>query len=386
MKTQESPRHAGCGPWACIDRSAIAHNLNWLRRRLAHGHRGTAPRLWAVVKADAYGHGLRHALAALGHADGVAVSGLEDVMRVRRKGWNRPVLLLSAAGLQAEDLRDPTLGELHLVIDEPAMLEQLERQPAGLTHIHAWLRYAGRLGSQGFHDASYADAYERLHALSRVGALAGAGHLHHYASAEDPQALAAERQAFAAVTAGMPGPRCTGNSAALCSHSTVAETAHGQWLRCGLLLYGASALPGRTGAELGLRPAMSLHARLLAIQPVAAGHTVGYGDSFRATQDTCIGVVGIGYGHGIPRRLWQHGRLLAGRKGRPVPLAGRVAMDTLTVDLGPQPAERPGDIMTIWGQAEDSAALAVETVAAACDTIAAELLCSLTARVPLVGR
>lgn len=379
---------AGPGPWAGIDRQAIAHNLAWLRQRLQDTPRPAGappPRLWAVVKANAYGHGLENALPALSTAEGLSVGTLEDLARVRRLGWDGPVLLLSTAGVSLQSLRDPALGKLHIVIDAPAALHELEGLPGGLPRAHAWLRYAGHLSGQGFDDTDYADAYRRVQALAQNRLLAAAGHLHHYAASDDPRALALERQAFAHVTDGLPGLRCTGNSAALCSDVPVPIHPAGQWLRCGLLLYGASALPGLTGAELGLRPAMSLHARLLSVRRIAAGQAVGYGDSFRTPRDTCIGVVGIGYGHGVPRNLWRHGHLLAGHHGRLVALAGRVAMDCLTVDLGPQPPEQPGEIMTLWGTTAAGTALPVETVAQSCDTIAAEILTSLTARVPLVA-
>lgn len=377
---------ADYGPWASIDPTAIAHNLAWVRRRMPQAPTNTPPpRLWAVVKADAYGHGLHHALGALGASDGIAVATLSDVLRVRKLGWHQPVLLLSAAGLNPSALGDPALGELHIVIDDDAALQRLEHMPCPLPHIHAWLRYTGHLQSQGFDDISYPAAFRRLQALAQNGALAAAGHLHHYAMAEDAQALAAERHAFARVTAGLPGPHSTGNSAALCSVAHYPIHPAGHWLRCGLALYGASALPGRTGTQLGLRPAMSLHARLLVVRRVAAGQSVGYGDSYRAPQDTHIGVVGIGYGHGLPRNLWRRGQLLAGKAGRPVPLAGRVAMDCLTVDLGGHPGEKPGDIMTLWGQSPAGVALPVEAAAQACDTIAAELLTGLTSRLPLLA-
>jgi len=387
---------AGPGPWAGISTAAIAHNLAWLRRRVqtagaqagagggAGGAPGSPPRLWAVVKADAYGHGLHHALAAAGAADGVCVSDLDDAWRVRRQGWQQPVLVLSAWGLRADTLRDPALGELHVVIDDPATLHTIASAAPGLPQLHVWLRHAGHLYTLGFAGTAYTDAFQRLHARAQAGALAGVGHLHHYAAAENADTLAVERQAFATAAAGLPGPHCTGNSAALCGGAAIPVHAQDQWLRCGLALYGASALPGVTGPQLGLRPAMSLRARLLNVQHVAPGQTVGYGGSFRATQATCIGVVGIGYGHGVPRQLWQRGGVLAGRHGRRVPLAGRVAMDCLTVDLGAAPPEAPGDIITLWGHAPGGACLPVEEAAQACDTIAAELLTGLTARTPLI--
>lgn len=383
MNTGGYPHLGSWGPRARIDCQAISHNLAWLRRRVASAGTQPVPRIWAVIKANAYGHGLAHAVAALQNADGLAVSDPHDAYHVRSLGWGGPLLLLSACGLEVDTLADPALGELHVVIDDEYQLALLEASRLTGRGLHVWLRYAGRLGSHGLGDPAYGRAYARLQSLQRAGILAQVGHLHHYASAEDPDALRQERSEFAALVGHHPGPCNTGNSAALCGAAPEALDDRTQWLRCGLLLFGASALPGVTGADLGLRPAMSLQAPLLAVRHIRAGQTVGYGESFRTQRDTYIGVVGVGYSHGIPRSLWQHGRLLAGHGGRPVPAAGRVAMDTLTVDLGPDAPEQPGDVMTLWGQTAGGAHLPVETVAAACSTIAAELLTSLTARVPL---
>src|SRR5690606_2936668 len=201
---------------------------------------------------------------------------------------------------------------------------------------------------------------------------------------ERPRLVPADLAALSALTHDLPGPRCTGSSAALCNLDTLALHGQEDWVRCGRTLYGASALPGLTGASLGIMPAMSVQARILVVRRVAAGETVGYGAEFRANRNTCIGIVGIGYGHGVPRNLWQHGFVLAGRKGRRVPLAGRVAMDCLSIDLGPEPTEAPGDVVTLWGCAPGGGALPVEEAGQACDTIAAELLTGLTARLPLL--
>lgn len=376
------------GPWASIDRQAIAGNLAWLKQRLSRGEQqaGARARIWAVVKADAYGHGLEHALAALQHADGLGVATLEDVHQLRRRGWRGPILLLSIWGLSPVNLADPVLGELHVVVDDAAQLGLMETLPTPRPALHAWLRHAGHLRGTGLDAADYAAAFERLRSLATHGRIAAAGHFLHYAASEDPALLESERQSFAADAGALPGPRCTGNSAALCGEGgTGPMHADGHWLRCGLLLYGASALPGLTGTQLGLRPAMSLHAHLLSVRRVKAGQTVGYGGSFRAPRDTFIGVVGAGYGHGVPRMLWQKGWLLTGRDGRRVALAGRCAMDCLTVDLGPDAQDQPGDVMTLWGRSPCGAMLPVEDAALACDTIAAEMLTSLTARVPRVA-
>jgi len=378
------------GPWAVIHRNAISHNLSWLRQRLYHCSPGAPVRVWAVVKADAYGHGLTHTVPALQQADGLGVTTPDDVRRLRRQGWQKPILLLSASGVRAEEICDPSLGELHLVIDEPSQLDQLERlarlpESRRPTRLNTWLRYAGRLGNLGFDVTEYAPAFERLLALKTKGLVVEAGHLHHYAGAEDADALRAERNEFATVVGRLPGPFSTGNSAALCGSLPETLRQEGHWLRCGLLLYGASALPGTAGAQLGLRPAMSVHARLVAVRYLKAGQNVGYGDTFQTQRDTWVGTACIGYSHGVPRQLWEQGHALVGPSGRPVPYAGRVAMDCLSLDLGPNACEQVGDIVTLWGHAPNGAALPVETVAASCSTIAAELFTGLTSRLPLIS-
>lgn len=374
------------GPWAEIDCQAIADNLAWLRQRIDNANMGPPARIWAVVKANAYGHGLLNALAALQHADGLCVNSLDDAICLRQAGWQGPLLLLSAYGLRPSDLADPCLGELHLVIDAPDPLHALAQLQSNSPHLHAWLRYAGRLGGQGFEDSTYPAAFEQLQALLQARIIKQAGHLHHYAAAEDPQSLVEERQVFMQTVGKLPGPHSTGNSAALCGDLPEGIHKPGHWLRCGLLLYGASARPGCTGSQLGLRPAMHLRARLTSVKRVKAGQTVGYGDSYRAPRDTLVGTVSIGYSHGLPRCFWEHGQVLVNRTARVVPSAGRVAMDCLAVDLGPTATERAGDIVTVWGSASAQLHQPVETVATACSTIAAELFTSLTARVPLIAR
>ena len=398
------PPFCGAAPCAYIDRSAIRHNLRWLTQRLHRRYASndrsscTRPKIWVVMKANAYGHGLDLALPALADADGVCVSSLDDVLRVRVAGWRKPILVLSIWGVSWRDFTDISVGDnLHIVIDDERQLQELEQMAAHGAwrrdlRLTAWLRHAGELRSQGFSDEPYRLAFERLRILRDTGVLAGVGHLQHYAASEDPVRLERERRAFAALTRPLGGPTCTGNSGALClpnlgdmhasPHGSCTEANH--WLRCGLLLYGASAIPGITGEGLGLRPAMSFRARLLSIRHILKGQSVGYGDSFIASQDTYIGTVGAGYGHGVPRRLWQHGTVLAGHDGRSVPLAGRVAMDSLTIDLGPDPIERIGDTITLWGRAPGGAIQSVEAVASACDTIAAELLTGLTDRTALL--
>ncbi len=364
------------GAVALIDAQAIAHNLRRLRRVLRHAGTRRAPRIWAVAKADAYGHGMEHALAGLADADGLGVLTLDDALRCRRLGWKRPILAMGADFTLA-DLRDPALYPLHVVIDRPEQLAGLAGLPLPCMP-HVWLRHCGALNHAGLQAGEYRAAFRSLHAELEAGRLAGLGHLQHYAGAEDPEQLPRERRAFHELISGMPGPLCTENSAAVLSDP--ASACLTDWVRCGIALYGISPLRGLTGRALGLRPAMALQAPLYAMQAVRAGQGVGYHGGFRAERDMRIGLVRCGYADGYPRTV--QGPCQAGVQGRMAAIVGRVSMDTLAVDLSAHPDAGPGDAVTLWGPGGPE----VESVAGWAGTISAHLCVGLTARVPRILR
>lgn len=360
-------------PLALIDHTAIAHNLKHLRQLLADARPQARPLIWAVVKADAYGHTLEHAYAGLRGADGLAVLTLDDVRLCRDLGWTGPVLAMSAQFTQAE-LEDPALYPLHLIVDHHDQLAPIQSLRPPFTP-HVWLRYRGSLNHAGLAQASYKSAYSVLHASLLSGCLAGLGHLQHYASAEEAEHLHAERQAFQALISGMPGAVCTDNSAALLSdHAAAASTT---WVRSGIALYGISPLAGLTGHDLGLRPAMVLQAPVYGFQTLQAGESLGYGGSFRATRETRVGLVRCGYAHGYPRGLPQEGCVVM-VNGRKAAIIGRVSMDTLTIDLSDHPDADCNTSVTLWGAPE----LPIESVAIKANTIPAQLCTALTERVP----
>lgn len=358
---------------AMIRPHAIARNLGCLRERLTAVRDGAPPFVWAVIKANAYGHDMALALQGLAQADGVAVRELADAYRLRELGWRKPVLVIglsSRASLHA--LRDPLLQPLHLVIDSEPLLAQLERLHVPPPHV--WLRYSGTLCQAGLGRRAYAQAWQRLQALQQAGRVAGVGHMQHYANSENGDALQTERRTFEPLFDGLSGVRCTENSAAVLLAPAYAG-AH-DWVRSGIALYGISPLADVIGADLGLQPAMQLQAPIIATQQLAAGQTLGYGGAFRAGHDLRIGLVACGYADGYPRNLTPDCPVsINGRSGR---IVGRVAMDTLTVDLSSHPQAGVGTPVTLWGDAT----VPIERVAQYADTIPAQLCSSLMARVP----
>ncbi|ALM85833.1 hypothetical protein ASB57_25360 [Bordetella sp. N] len=368
---------------ARVDAGAVAHNLATLRGLTRSD--GPAPRIWATVKADAYGHGVARVLPGLADADGLAVAQLADAHACREAGWNGPILVYGGL-LDADDISLISMPGLHLVISHPAQLDWLASADATLPALSIWLRYAGDLGMNGFDALSYLDAYRRGVALMDSGRVVTVGHFQHYGQGECRASVARADADLDALISGLPGPRSAGNSASLL-HSLVDAPAAGaatarsraDWVRPGLALYGASPLPGLDGAALGLRPAMSLHSRLISVRTVAAGERLGYGGAFVAPRAMRVGLVGCGYGDGYPRLAPAGTPVSVG--GVLVDTLGIVTMDSLLVDLTHAPAADIGTGVTLWGSEE----LPVEVVARHAGTIAAALLTSLTGRVAFIN-
>lgn len=355
---------------ATIHTDALRHNLDVLR--------GKAPdsRVVAVVKADGYGHGLERVARALRGADAYGVAALADAERIRAAGLDQPIVLLS--GFDApEDL--PRLAQLrvHSVIHHHTQLEMLEQAPPELARaLRFWLKVDTGMHRLGFAPEAVREAHARLTAL-------GAGDpvlMTHFASSDEfedgsPNARQthAQLRVFEQATAGLPGLRSLANSAAVLGW----PQAHGDWVRPGGALYGISVVAGKSGADFGLRPAMSLSTRLLAVNRIARGERVGYSGTWRAPEDMAVGVAAVGYGDGYPRAVPAGTPVLVG--GRSAQVIGRVSMDLTTIDLRRHPEARPGDPVLLWGEG-----LPVETVAGAAGTIGYEPVCSITRRVRFV--
>lgn len=352
---------------ALIHLDAIEHNLAAARARAG------ARKLWAVVKANAYGHGLERVLRSLDAADGLALLDLAEAERARAAGWRKPILLLEGV-FQPADLDDVARLRLTVTVHEPRQLEWLTHaRPAN--PIDVYLKANTGMNRLGFAGAAGLRALQALLALphARVAAVAM-----HFANADAPAdydgAASAEQQwqLFTETFAGWTGERSVSNSAALFLRGDVED----HWVRPGIALYGGTPMSGTPAAGYGLRAAMTLLSRLIAVQSVAVGQGVGYGSRWVARRPTRIGIVACGYADGYPRHAPDGTPVLVG--GRCVPIAGRVSMDMLTVDLTDAPDAEVGTPVELWG-----ARLPIDSVAEASGTVGYELMCALAPRVPV---
>jgi alanine racemase len=347
---------------ATISIAALRHNLARVRSLVSHS------RIWAVVKANAYGHGLRAALAGFAEADGLALIEFDRAEALRGEGWQGPLLMLEGP-FEAADVALAGRARLALVIHELRQLAWLA-SAAPPAPIEVYLKFNSGMNRLGFDAAGLSEAYSRLRTMPAVGAITLATH---FANADLPTGADEAMARFDAACAGLPGPHSLSNSAAVLA----LPAAHRDWVRPGVMLYGASPFADRSASACGLRPAMRLDSRLLAVQQLGPGDSVGYGSLFTATQPMRVGVVACGYADGYPRHA---------PTGTPVAVAGtrtrtlgRVAMDMLTVDLEPVPHARIGDEVELWGSRVD-----IDEVARAAGTIGYELMCALAPRVPVV--
>jgi alanine racemase len=358
---------------ARVNPAAITHNLAQLRRHLAAQSAGELPRIWATVKANAYGHGIARVLPALREADGLAVLLLSEALACRHAGWQGP-LLVYAGLLNRAEMAYLDLPDLHLVITDLAQLDWLaESQPECPPDL--WLRYTDDLDpSPGFNAVDYAAAYARAQELAQKGRVRTVSHLSHIMATRSANDISQAEQSFLQVVQPLPGPISMGHAAAYLRQG--AQVPRCDWIRHGLCLYGASVLPDVDARRLGLKPAMSVHSRLISIWEVAAGDSVCYGHAFVAPQAMRIGIVACGYGDGYPRHTVTGTPVLI--EGVRTRMLGRVSMNAMVVDLTPLPHVRVGAPVTLWGTAEISA----EEVARSAGSIAAQLFTGLTARVP----
>lgn len=346
---------------ATIDREAIAGNLRHVRQLAGRA------RVMAVVKADAYGHGLASCLPALLSADLLAVATLDEARAVRELAPEVPLLLLEGV-MSPDELRAVSKLRLEIVVHCPEQLTWLEQAGASPSK-RLWLKLDSGMHRLGFPLPDVGTIHRRLRALGGVEEIVL---MTHFACADqaDHPLNRTQIERFDAATADLEGPRCMANSAALLN---LPETRR-DWVRAGLLVYGASPLADRDGPALGLSPAMTLQTRLMAVNRIAAGESIGYGARFVVDHDSVIGVAAIGYGDGYPRNMPDGTPVCV--NGTLQPLAGRVSMDMTTIDLTDQPEARVGDPVVLWG-----AGLPVERIARAVDTIPYELMCRVTRRV-----
>jgi alanine racemase len=352
---------------AVIDTRALRSNLDTLR-----GKAGGA-RVMAVVKANAYGHGLIPVARALSNADGFAVARLEEGIALRDAGVSQPILLLEGV-CDADDLKEATRHKLELVVHEARQIDLLERQP-GVPASVVWIKADTGMNRLGFRPEEFPGALARIRALgesSREIRL-----LTHLARADEPASPMTREQLerFRALTHGLEYATSIANSAGIFGW----PEARSDWVRPGIALYGISPFSGKCGADLGLVPVMTLETRILTLRTVKRGETVGYGGIWRAPKDSRIAIVAAGYGDGIRRTLPAGTPVLV--DGARASLVGRVSMDMLAVDVTDMTHVDADARVVIWGPE-----LPVEENAVHAGTIAYELVCGVNRRVPFEYR
>lgn len=350
---------------ARIDTAALTHNLAVARTA------SPKAKVMAVIKANGYGHGLLRVARALRGADGFAVLSLDEAAQLRAEGYTHPIVLLEGF-FSPDELPEIARLRLRPVIHRADQVDILAK--ARLEHrLDILLKVDTGMHRLGLAPKRVADALARLNTMGQVGRITL---MTHFACADDPAVgVAAQLEEFHSLRSGLGDGGgvhsiTLANSAALLRYP---ET-HGDWVRPGIMLYGASPFADQAGPDLGLLPAMHLESQLIAVQTVRKGEGVGYGFTFAAERDMKVGIVACGYADGYPRHASTGTPVLIG--GQPSRTLGRVSMDMLCVDLTPAPTAHVGSPVVLWG-----AGLPVDRVAAAAGTIAYELLTAIAPRV-----
>ena len=353
---------------AQIHPEALRHNLVRLRQSSPDA------RCWAVVKANAYGHGLTHVFEALRAADGFAVLDLNEAQCLRDLGWRGPVLLLEGA-FEQRDLEWCSRLDLWHVVHHEAQIDMLSKHKTQVPQ-RVFLKMNSGMNRLGFAPQAFRSAWTRLNALPQVDEISL---MTHFARADDAHGVDAQLAVFQQFTADLPGERSLANSAALLRHGARTEVS-ADWVRPGIAMYGSSPDHGlHHAAHWDLQPAMSLKSQLIGTQQLKAGDSVGYGGLFTAAHDMAIGVVACGYGDGYPRHALTGTPVLVG--GVRTRTLGRVSMDMLCVDLTPVPTAQVGTEVTLWGRDASGQVLCIDEVAQAAGTVGYELMCALAPRV-----
>jgi alanine racemase len=355
---------------ASIHTEALHHNLTRARRAAPDA------RVWAVVKANAYGHGIERVFEGLRGADGFALLDLDEAQRVRALGWRGPILLLEGV-FEPRDLELCSRLELWHTIHCDEQLDMLATHKTHQPH-RVFLKMNSGMNRLGYTPQRFRSAWTRLNALPQVDEISL---MTHFSDADGERGIAHQMQVFNAVTQDLPGERTLGNSAATLRHADD-QAVRADWVRPGITIYGSAPdFPEHDAAHWDLRPAMTLSSRLIAVQALVAGDTVGYGSSFVAEQPLRIGVVACGYADGYPRHCSTGTPVLV--EGVRTRVLGRVSMDMITVDLTPVPHAAFGSEVTLWGRAGNGQVLPIDEVAQAGGTVGYELMCALAQRVPV---
>ena len=349
---------------ATIDPAALGHNLDVARAHAPHA------RVFAVIKANAYGHGLLRAAAALRAADGFAVIEFDAAIQLRDAGYTQRIVLLEGF-FDAREAAEGAARRLSSVVHADAQLPLLDTLVAG-SRLDVLLKINSGMNRLGYAPDAVRDTWTKLQDHPGVGKLTL---MTHFADADGARGVAWQLETFERAVAGISAPRCLANSAATLRYPQT----HGDWIRPGIMLYGSSPFPDHSAAQLDLRPVMTLTSEIIGICELRPGDTVGYGGTFRAERNMRIGIVACGYGDGYPRHAPSGTPVRVG--DRLTATVGRVSMDTLCADITDMPQAGIGTPVVLWGEGNP-----IDTVAQAAGTVSYELMCALAARVPVIEK
>jgi alanine racemase len=351
---------------ATVDLAALRHNLAVVR---AHARNA---RVLAVVKANAYGHGVARVARALAAAgvDGFALLELEAATALRESGLAQRIILLEGF-FEARELALLAQHRIGAAVHSAEQIALLQHAPAGAA-LDLLLKLNTGMNRLGFPQAQFAGALAALRASPAAGDLTL---MTHFANSDDSRGVAWQLEVFERITQGVALPRTLANSAAIVRYP---ET-HADWVRPGVMLYGATPFADVSAAALGLKPVMTLTSQIIGVQHLRAGDTVGYGGVFKAERDTRIGIVACGYADGYPRHAPSGTPVRVG--GAMTTTVGRVSMDMLCVDISALPQANIGTPVVLWGEGNP-----VDDVATAAGTVGYELLCALAPRVAVVEK
>lgn len=342
-----------------INLDALSHNLSVIKSK-AQGSK-----VWSVVKADAYGHGLSCVWPALSHTDGFALIELDKAIMLREQGWVGPILLLEGF-FKPDDVYLLERYSLTTVVHADWQFEAIEQAQLERP-INIYLKLNSGMNRLGYRPENYQQAIQRAKRITNIGSIV---QMSHFANADSGLNMATQKQI---IDSSMVNdlPRCLANSAAILFEPQT----HHSWVRPGIILYGVSPSGvWQDIADFDLQPVMTFNSEVLAIQSVKKGEQIGYGSRYTAQRDMRIAVVACGYADGYPRHAPDGTPVIV--KGHKTQLVGRISMDMLTIDVTDLPDVEHGSPVELWGNQ-----LPVDEVALACGTIGYELLCAIAPRV-----
>lgn len=346
---------------ANISSSALQHNFGIVKQH------ATTAKVMAVVKANAYGHGLIHVAHALNEADGFATLNLSEAIDLREAGIEQDILLLEGV-FGEEELRIAASFEISIVVHQAQQINMLEN--AKLTRpINVYLKMNTGMNRLGLLPSEYLSTYQQLNDCNNVGDITL---MTHFATADDDIGIATPLKRFNETVKTLTAPISLANSAAILRHSE----AHADWVRPGIMLYGASPVGGTPASKFDLKPVMQFTSAIIAVQTLAKGESVGYGANFTAPKETRVGIVACGYADGYPRHAPSDTPIAVA--GTITKTLGRVSMDMLFCDLTNLPEANVGTPVELWGDI-----VPVDAVAEASGTVGYELLCAVAPRVPV---